>query len=360
MTIWLEQLFFGRGPQGYAVLGMTQGGGAFAAAVQSLCESVGAPSDASTFQPFLLSVPCRDRVVMVKTCLGAPDPIGRDTVFFHALVGSVRDLVATHVDAFVLDERGLFVDRMPSRVERLEISPDAVPLRVPEPSFKVSYPAAICSARPDKELVRTLLGSPVLGRRWASFAFHPMPGFDLYVLDTRAPRPSDVACYDSTGVLLSEPRKTHTDPGGMTPAVKTERRGRMLKISLVVNLALLVLCAYFVAGKLLSESSNISAQERSMEGLTRENARISSENARLKEETKRLKDELRESRKSAESGMKKEEVVRQLKSEFEVKYNGKMTDESRVKDVGKEYQEAFGPYVRFVNRAILEPSKDKQ
>ena len=113
MTITCEQLFYGRGERGYAILGASPGAGSFAARIVALCGSVGTPGGSYGGEPFLLSVPEGDRVLMVCGRRGAPDSMGRETLFFHALVVAKTDLVAAKADAFSLFAQRAFAAKMP-------------------------------------------------------------------------------------------------------------------------------------------------------------------------------------------------------------------------------------------------------
>lgn len=345
MRVGLEQLFFGRGSRGYAVLGATPGGETFGPDVESLCEAVGSPSCASAFQPFLVSRPCRGRVIMVKASRGVPDSSGRETVFFHALVGDANELAQAHVDAFALDGRGLFADKMPSRLERLEVSADGSLPNALAPRFMVDFPAVVLSKTPEGDLVRSLLGTASLGRAWATFAFRPLPGFDLYALDIRATRPRDAACYDVDGKLISGP--SALTPGGRKEP-NDERcdpkwKRTMLKISLVVNVVLIA-----VGAILLMSGSTFEAGAQRDGDLTRENEQLSAEVERL--------------RAKCEKSVSREAILRELGETFE-RLGGTRQDELRpiVKDGILEGPtqaqcDKYNPYVKFVNGVILNAS----
>ena len=113
MNLPLEQVFYGRGERGYAVLGASPGGLPFAARVEALCGAVGTPAGDYSGEPFLVSVPDEDGVIMMCGRSGAPDSMGRSTLFYHVLIGLRKDLAAAKVDAFTLFDQGAFVAQMP-------------------------------------------------------------------------------------------------------------------------------------------------------------------------------------------------------------------------------------------------------
>lgn len=61
MRVRLEQVFYGRGDNGYAVLGVSPGGRPLARRVAALCGAVGTPGGNYGGEPFLLSVPDGDQ-----------------------------------------------------------------------------------------------------------------------------------------------------------------------------------------------------------------------------------------------------------------------------------------------------------
>lgn len=334
--VFLEQVFFGRGPQGYAILGATPGGISFRGAVESLCESIGAPFAVFSFQPFLIAKPFRESVVMVRASRGERDSTGRDTVFFHALIGNAEELAAAHLDAFVLDERGAFVDRLPRHFERMEFSAEAASPEGSRPRFKIDCPAAIVSSRPENDLIRSLLGSDTLARAWSTFAFRAVPGLDLYALDVRAACPDDVACYNVDGRLVSEPALDGSCRGEALDggAVDSGRRRIVLKISLAINVLLIL------AGVLLLSTGSPSASVANPAG-----------DALRKDEP--LSAEVERFRISDGNLVSREEHLRELRDRFEAPpYNGKRR-EAMGANFSPENRRAFNPYVNFVNDVIL-------
>lgn len=264
MKIELAQVFYGRGERGYGVLGTSQEGQRFAARVEALCGSVGTPDGGYGGEPFLLSVPEGDRVVMVCGRRGAPDSIGRGTLFFHALVARGADLATVGTDAFSLFAQGAFAERMPeSGVENLQLDVQ-VDGKCPQNSA-AAFPAAIRSERPEPDAVRFLAGDRANTLRWTTCAFQPMPGFDLQVLPSRTTLPPGTNEYDAEGRLVRAAAGTGsgTRPARTSPPIQpdAEKRdgfpptgtnlrpagtgdGTLLKLSLLGNAVLAVVCAF--------------------------------------------------------------------------------------------------------------------
>ena len=263
MKIELAQVFYGRGERGYGVLGASPEGQRFAARVEALCGSVGTPDGGYGGEPFLLSVPEGDRVVMVCGRRGAPDSIGRGTLFFHALVARGADLAAAGADAFSLFAQGAFAERLPEGgLENVRLDAQADGKR-PQDSV-AAFPAAIRSEHPAPDAVCALTGDRVNTLRWVTYAFQLMPGFDLQVLPSRTSLPRETNEYDAEGRLVRNAEGTGNGTWGAKtsqttqsgagkrdgfPATKTDLRsagaggGALLKLSLFGNAVLAVVCA---------------------------------------------------------------------------------------------------------------------
>lgn len=263
MKIELAQVFYGRGERGYGVLGASPGGQRFAARVEALCGGVGTPDGGYGSEPFLLSVPEGEWVVMVCGRRGAPDSIGRGTLFFHALVVRGADLAAAGADAFSLFAQGAFAERLPEDgVEDVRLDAQTDGNRFQDSA--AAFPAAIRSARPEPEAVRSLAGDRANTLCWATYAFQPMPGFDIQVLPPRTILPRGTNEYDAEGRLVRAAAKTGRGTLGsdstqstrpetgrdMSPAAETDLHpagkrggGFLLKLSLIGNAVLAVACA---------------------------------------------------------------------------------------------------------------------
>ena len=269
MKISFEQLFYGRGERGYGILGVSPGGNPFAPRVESLCGAVGTPSGDYGGEPFLLSVPEGDHVVMVCGRRGPPDAMGRSTLFFHALVANRAEMVYANTDAFSLFSQGMFADEMPSgEIASLDVDvkPSAATLPRDGTVAHVLLPCLFRAAAPAQKLVRVTVGDQARVLSWATFAFQSMRGFDIQVLPPRVSCSRDVNEYDLTGKLISPARETgnsrmeasqprHPDersyPSDRQVARVTPERNSstMLKLSAIINIGLAIICAVLIISR---------------------------------------------------------------------------------------------------------------
>ena len=240
----IGQIFYGRAPDGYGVLGASPAGRAFLGAVAALCRAVGSPDRPGDVRPFLLSKREGTAVLMIRACRGAADPTGRATIFFHALIADSADLRAAGLDAFALANAGAFAESCPSREPPDLPFPNARHHQVaPAEGRGIGLPATISSERPLDELVRQELGAKSLDLNWATFTFNPLPDFDLCVLSSYSPRKGTGTQYafDDAGLhrLSFETARKRPENEG-TPAVRPlkQRSSLPLFLSLAVNAVL--------------------------------------------------------------------------------------------------------------------------
>jgi hypothetical protein len=228
MRVRLEQVFYGRGENGYAVLGASPGGRSLARRVEALCGAAGTPGGNYGGEPFLLSVPDGDWVVMLRGRRGKPDSMGRTTLFYHALAGLRTELASAHADAFALDAQGVFAERMPDgEVGVLEV--EVRPWMESPPAWTGKTPCLIRSDKPEPEAVRSAVGEHANDWAWADFAFQAMDGFVVQVLPPRTDGVRGVAEYDGTGRLLRAGRPQtgrEGDTAGGTGNAHMPNRGK--------------------------------------------------------------------------------------------------------------------------------------
>lgn len=275
MHISLDQLFYGRGERGYAILGASPGAEPFAARVESLCGGVGTPAADYGGEPFLLSVPDGDRVLLVCGRRGAPDSMERGTLFFHALVAEKTVLAAAKADAFSLFDQGAFADKMPTgEIKALHI--DAKPGRNGSTSrpaggriVDASQPCVFRSDCPAADLVRAALGGRANDYAWVTFAFQALPRFDVQVLPPRVTAPAGCSEYDDNGILLraartvaaTDSRRTDQPPQQPVRTIpvgpESSKPSPMLKLSLAANVVLAVLCAVLFIGRKTPEPVHV-------------------------------------------------------------------------------------------------------
>ena len=267
MKITFEQLFYGRSERGYGILGSSPGGRAFTTRIESLCGAVGTPGADYDGDSFLLSVPVGDRIVMLCGRRGEPDSIGRATLFFHALVADKAELASADADAISLFSQGAFLGKMPAEeIDVLCIDVAQSRAEAKESSFNVTFPCVIRSAKPVPEVIRGVVGENTLNRSWATFAFQPMPDFDVQVLPPRVSCPRDLNEYDVAGRLVCSaaisngwtkdkvPQKRSYEhprhPIEKTADVPLKNKSSvMFKLSLLVNVVLIIACIVLLASR---------------------------------------------------------------------------------------------------------------
>ncbi len=247
----IGQIFYGRAPDGYGVLGSSPAGRPFIGAVAAICRAVGSPDRPGDVRSFLLSKREGAVVLMIRACRGAADPTGRATIFFHALIADAAALRAVGLDAFALANAGVFAESCPSREPPDLPFPNAKQHQVaPAEGRGIDLPATIASERPLDELVRQELGAKSLDLNWATFTFNPLPDFDLCVLSSYSPRKGTGTLYvfDDAGLHRLSPvsatRKTVGKENSSIGRPPMQKSSCVLLLSLVAN-AILVLTIFF-------------------------------------------------------------------------------------------------------------------
>ena len=239
----LGQIFYGRGPDGYGVLGVSPTGRPFIGAVAALCRAVGSPDRPGEIPTFLLGKREGNAALMIRACRGAADPTGRATIFFHALVANADSLRSAGLDAFAFADNGTFVTACPARELPDLVFPDVRTSPLGQPAAgTLDLPATISSDRPLDALVRRELGAKSLDRNWATFSFNPLPDFDLCVLSSYSPRRGGGTQYEFNGAGLHRlPLETASGREATTTSSKRQNSSKMSSLSLVVSLAVNVL-----------------------------------------------------------------------------------------------------------------------
>ena len=241
----LGQIFYGRGKDGYGVLGVSPSGRPFSDSVAALCRAVGSPDRPGDVRPFLISKRERGHVIMIRACRDE-DPSGRTTLFFHVLVAKEEELASAGLDAFVLAERGVFVSSLPDGSINDLPFPSSENRSANPCSADVRFPAFIAADHPLDAEVRRALGRETLSRNWATYSYNPLQGFDLCVYSSYGASPTNGNRYsfvDGRFVAASVSRPTSPTPQSPTHA---KDRSLMLKASLLLNAVLVaVLVAVF-------------------------------------------------------------------------------------------------------------------
>lgn len=241
----IGQIFYGRAPNGYGVLGASPAGRPFLGAVAALCRAVGSPDRPGDVRPFLLSKREGAAVLMIRACRGAADPTGRATIFFHVLVADKSSLRAAGLDAFALASAGVFAESCPSR-EPPDLQFPSVRRQdaAQAGNRSIDMPATISSERPLDELVRQELGDKSIDLNWATFTFNPLPDFDICVLSSYSPRKGTGTQYafDDAGLHRLSPETAQKRPvaeGTLSAGQSFRQRSSIpLFLSLAANAAL--------------------------------------------------------------------------------------------------------------------------
>lgn len=248
------QIFYGRAPDGYGVLGSSPAGRPFIGAVAAICRAVGSPDRPGDVRPFLLSKREGTAVLMIRACRGAADPTGRATIFFHALIADAASLRSAGLDAFSLAKAGVFAESCPSREPPDLPFPNAKQHEAaPAEGRGIDMPATISSERPLDELVRQELGAKSLELNWATFTFNPLQNFDICVLSSYSPRKGTGIQYafDDAGLHRLSPVSVTRKNGGEVDSSagrsSMQKSSLLLLLSLVAN-AILVLTIFLRGG----------------------------------------------------------------------------------------------------------------
>lgn len=267
MKISFEQLFYGRGERGYGIIGVSPGGRAFAPRVESLCGAVGTPGSYYGGEPFLISAPDGEHVIMLCGRRGAPDSMGRSTLFFQALVASKAEMAKAKADAFSLFLQGAFADKMPTGdIGELSIDVKTARVSAPLSRLDVSLPCVFRSEKPLQDSVRAALGGRANDLSWATFTFQPLLGFDVQVLPHRVQGLQVANEYDASGKLIrsaapvnaprveeklgcGRDRGTLSHYSNVSNESLPEKSNAMLKFSIVANLVLVAVCAVLLVSR---------------------------------------------------------------------------------------------------------------
>ncbi|MDO4568914.1 MAG: hypothetical protein Q4D38_00855 [Planctomycetia bacterium] len=234
--IHLQQVFYGHDGVQYRVLAASDKG--LADVVEKICEQIGSPDSSEKVQPFLLSVPVGTKLIMVHVQEGAPDRLGRQTLFFHALVAERSEARTFRFHAFSLQKMNLF-KTTPSAVP-LEL--DAKEIKAPELELESSVhfpgtdaPMYIRGAEPNPDRIRAL-GNQINEVAWSSFSFQALPlPFRLYVLSDRIIPPDNQYCADAPSTPPAAPTPT-------TPEKPTEKLFQKMLCALLCASLLLNVC----------------------------------------------------------------------------------------------------------------------
>ena len=198
---------------------------------------------------------------------GAPDSMGRETLFFHALVADKVAMSDAKADISSLFSQGVFVDKMPSgdiATLCVDVGPKAS--QHAGSVMNVTAPCVIRSEKPLLDIVSTAVGDRALELSWATFAFQSMQCFDVQILPPRVPCPRTMNEYDATGKLIRSASKAdssrkedtlqrHHDETAYSSAEQVpnvsskDKSNAMLKLSVILNIVLVAVCALLLLSR---------------------------------------------------------------------------------------------------------------
>jgi hypothetical protein len=250
----VEQIFYGRGADGYAILGSSVPSCGLTDQVLELCQSVGTPGfeREDDNQPFLLQKVCGANVLMVCGRNGDPDSLGRKTLFFHAVVVSLAYAELQKISASDLYCADVFSAKCrDGKLSVLEI--DHVKGASDSHSCGFKLPAVFSCRRANNLALVKLLDGKLVGANWATMSWKALPNFDWFGLDSSCHLSgvsAEYSVYDGDGKLLRESGETRTAEkscvGGIEHAAQSnvQKGGNMKKgiafgvVGLVLGLVL--------------------------------------------------------------------------------------------------------------------------
>ena len=236
----VEQIFYGRGENGYAILGSSIPLCGLTDQVLELCQSIGTPGfeREDDNQPFLLQKVCGPNVLMACGRNGEPDSLGRKTLFFHVVAVPFSFAKEKRISAADLYRAGVFSEKcLDGKLSALSLN-HVQASAGGSPSGGFELPAVFrCRRAENLELVK-LLGGALVDTNWATMSWSVLRGFDWYGLDEScsvASVPMTHTVYDSDGTLFRANAKgaggSHAAPSSpeTVPSLKSPRNSEMKK-----------------------------------------------------------------------------------------------------------------------------------
>ena len=355
----VEQIFYGRGADGYAILGSSVPSCGLTDQVLELCQSVGTPGfeREDDNQPFLLQKVCGANVLMVCGRNGEPDSFGRKTLFFHAVVVPLAYAKEQKLSAADLYRADVFSTKCrDGTLSALVI--DHVKGASDSHSCGFKFPAAFSCRRANNLALVKLLDGKLVGANWATMCWRLMAGFDWFGLDASrlgSDVTAEYSVYDTDGKLLGDVVEEDggSEPGGgdcgrSIQSKPQKKNGGNMKMSLVFGIvgALLGLglgwCIWGGAKPTTTKDASILPQTE-IKADDREElvAEIEALKAKMQAEKARLVFDESYYIPNFEAAMAKDKA-------YEVNVKGKNKDAPE----GKPFRDLFNKleaYVRFVN-----------
>lgn len=271
-----EQIFYGRGDQGYDILGSSVPRCGLTDVVEDLCRDVGTPGveRAEDEVPFLLQKVVGDSVVMICGRTGKTDSLGRRTLFFHALAVDRAEMGKKTFSALDCFRCNLFASSLPDGpVGPLEAE---INTNLSEPmASQLHLPAVVRCRRAGNIEALKQIRAELSRINWASFSWTPLTGFDYQAIDETigmAALKSRFYVYDKMGDLMSEPDmkgscaaggERHTNEA-VSLRVVTQGRAVLFVLGCLLGLAVGVF-----AGRFMPAGSGRPDLEPSLQGSTK-------------------------------------------------------------------------------------------
>ena len=203
-----DQVFYGRGPQGYAVLGDSGCPFEVVSHTESLCQLHGTPDARSvtSLKPFLFQHFSCGRVYLGCGMLGRKDDLGRSTLFYHVFVGDADEVRRAGLSTRDLFRHGLFVDsQIEQKLEKVDVDVRAWRIEQSVARCSLERPAVVVCESDDSCKVLDLIGGEIAQVNWTSCCWNVSGNFEVlgtplsYLADTAS---SNFNIYDDTGKLL--------------------------------------------------------------------------------------------------------------------------------------------------------------
>ena len=200
----IDQVVYGRGDDGYDILGASVPSCGLTDQIVDLCQCLGTPKyelDEDN-KPFLLQKVKGPYVLMACGRNGELDSLGRKTLFFHVFAVPVEYVKEKRISAYDLYRAGLFSDRC-CFGKLSGVCVDSVePLFNGDGNGFLELPAVVrCRRSLNMELV-SLFSGKLVATSWATMSWSLLEGFDWYGIDESyglASLPDGVSVYDIDG-----------------------------------------------------------------------------------------------------------------------------------------------------------------
>ena len=346
--ITLHQAFYGREQTGYRLLASSCP--EFNQRIEQLCAAIGTPDGTSVVEPFFLNYIEGNNRFMIQCCIGNSDDAGRRTLFYHIWVGNHSQLKQSRMGIASLIRNKLFESKLPSG-PILDVSIEEENYSLPWGNQKLAWnneKLAIISNKPELSLLTGTLRGDIDNISWASFSFHTLDNFDVYVLSEYVPLPNDRKCVAPDGTVTVVPQKLQKPRQPSGPVVKqpTHRQSTSVN-SIILALSLIANC---FLGYLLIQSKTVQVPKDKVTNSTKPPEQVNDNNSPDK--------------------FTKEEVIQELRDKFLQKYKkieGTWEDQIRKDPIlERKYLELKNSqlhlangYVQFLNSEILEKPENK-